>query len=181
MRKSDVGHFLGVLHHYVKVEHIHLVGCRKPRPRRNRARTQCRHPIRKSNGITFHVPSRFVDSLQPKEIGIGFVMNRVSLQRKARRMWLRDWTTASGRGSFLDRHHLWRRSQKCQPYSSVGNCRHRSQQDQQCHKIQAGATKEVHSIPRGRADTGRSHAALQRANRRAPTTYLPRRKCATPP
>lgn len=145
MRKSDVGHFLGVFHHYVKVEHIHLVRCRKSRPGRNGARTQCRHPIGKSDGIACHVPSRFVDTLQPKEIGIGFVMNRISLQGKARRMQFFDWRIAVGTGSFLDRRDVRRRLQKCQPDRFTGDGRYRSQQDQQCHEARASGTKRMHT------------------------------------
>jgi len=114
MRKSDVRHFLGVFHHYVKIKHIHLVRCRKSRPRRNGARTQRRHPIRKADGIALHVSSRLVDSLQPKEIGIGFVMNRVSLKRSACRMQFRSRNIARCMRSFPDRHQVWHGPQKCQ-------------------------------------------------------------------
>ncbi len=145
MRKSDVGHFLGVFHHYVKVEHIHLVPCRKSRPGRNDARTQRRHPIRESDGIALHVSRCFVDSLQPKEIGIGFVMNRISFQGKPRRMQFLDWSIAIATGSFLDRRDVRRCLQKCQRDLFTGDGRYRSQQDQQYHKARASGTKRIHT------------------------------------
>lgn len=143
MRKSDVRHFLGVFHHYVKIEHIHLVRRRKSRPRRNSTRTQCRHPVRKADGIAFHVPSRFVDSLQAKEIGIGFVMNRVSFQGKPRRMQLLD--RRIGTWSFLDRRDARRRLQKCHRNRFTGVSRYRSQQGHQRQEARASGTKRIHT------------------------------------
>ncbi len=103
MRKSHEGHLLGVSHDHVKIEHIHFVCCGKPRPGGNGSRAQCRHPIRKSDGIALQVPGRIIYSLQAMEIRIGFIMNRVSLQRRARRMQFRHGSIVLGTRRLVDR------------------------------------------------------------------------------
>lgn len=130
--KADIRHFPGVSHRDVEVEHVHLVGGRKARPGRNDSGTQGSHPVWKAHDISLHVPGCVINSLQPRQIGIGLIINPVSLKGNARRVHLDNETFPCRDGGILYRRHIGCRLQIGRTDGFSGErstrCRTRNQQ-----------------------------------------------------
>lgn len=141
--KAHIRHFLGVSHHHVKVEHIHLVRRRKARPGRNDAGTQGSHPVRKAYDIALHVPRCVVNPLQPRKIRVGLVIYPVALKRGPRRVQFRNRSCANYSRGILHRRHIGCGLQKRQDHGLAceGNTHGRSEQQEKRSKAQCGVPK----------------------------------------
>lgn len=113
MRKKNMRHFLGVLHHDIQIEHVHFLSRGKSCARRNCAGTQGCHPVREPYGVTLDEAHCLIDTLQPQVIRIRLVVNRVSFQGKARWMRFSSRTLGAGAWRILHGRYVRRRLYKC--------------------------------------------------------------------
>lgn len=101
-----MGHFLGVLHDDIKIEHIHFFGPGETCAGRNCAGTQRGHPVGKSYGIALQPSGCLIDALQAMIVRIRRVINRVLFNRSARRVhFIIDKITTAGQG--LGWRNIW--------------------------------------------------------------------------
>jgi hypothetical protein len=143
MGKADIRHLLGVSHRDIKVKHVHCVRGRKSGPWSNGSRPQSSHPVGEADDIALHLPCCVIDSLQPRKIGIGFIVNRIAFKGSACRVQLGPRRGGSLSRSVFDGRHIGRRFQKRQKhrFTCKGNAQRRTGQHQQCNRTQADATE----------------------------------------
>lgn len=143
MRKKNMWHFLGVLHHDIQIEHVHFLGRGKSCARRNCARTQGGHPVRESYGVTLDEAHCLIDTLQPQVIRIRLVVNRVSFQGKARWMRFSGRTLGAGARRILHGRHVWRSLYKCRGTGCC--CRFENPTDRRNQKQSAQNRQRPHA------------------------------------